>query len=151
MNTLAIFNRMKKLPGGTRLFTLAVCRMAPYFTSISPLIEDLQPGYARISMRKQRKVENHLHTVHAIAMCNMAELVGGLMTEVSVPDGARWIPSAMTVAYRKKALTDLVAVAKGEGIDWQSGGEVVVPVKVMDRQHNIVFTAAITMNIKLKS
>ncbi|MGB4344653.1 MAG: hypothetical protein WBJ03_13690 [Moraxellaceae bacterium] len=36
MNALALFNRMKKLPGGTRLFSLGVCRAAPYFSTISP-------------------------------------------------------------------------------------------------------------------
>jgi len=32
----------------------------------------------------------------------MAELAGGLMTDVSIPKGARWIPAGMTVAYVKK-------------------------------------------------
>ena len=36
------------------------------------------------------------------AMCNMAELAGGLMTDVSIPQGSRWIPSGMTVKYLKK-------------------------------------------------
>lgn len=150
MQALDLFNKLKSLPGGTRLFTLGVCRTAPFFSSISPLVEDLQPGYARVSVRKRRKVENHLKTVHAIAMCNMAELAGGLMTDASVPAGARWIPSGMTVQYRKKAQTDLVAVAKGEGIDWSRNGDVVVPVEVTDTAGELVFTAAITMNIKQK-
>ena len=55
-----------------------------------------------VFMKKRRAVTNHLKTVHAIAMCNMAELAGGLMTEVSLPQGKRWIPSGMTVKYLKR-------------------------------------------------
>lgn len=149
MNALASFNRLKDLPGGTRLFTFAVCRTAPYFSSIRPHITELAPGLARVSVSKRRAVENHLHTVHAIAMCNMAELAGGLMTDVSVPRGARWIPSGMTVQYLKKAKTDLVATADGSGIDWSRGGDITVPVLVHDTEGLLVFRADITMNVKL--
>lgn len=45
---------------------------------------------------------NHIGTVHAIAMCNMAELAGGTMTEVTVPSTHRWIPKGMTVEYLKR-------------------------------------------------
>ncbi len=54
---------------------------------------------------------NHIGTVHAIAMCNMAELAGGTMTEVTVPSTHRGFPKAWTVEYLKKAETDLIAVA----------------------------------------
>jgi acyl-coenzyme A thioesterase PaaI-like protein len=151
MKSLTLFNRLKSLPGGTRLFSIAVCKTAPYFGSISPHVEELKSGYARVSLRKQRKVENHFRTVHAIAMCNMAELAGGLMTDASIADGARWIPVGMTVEYRKKAGSDLVAIARGDDIDWHSNGNIVVPVEISDCEQNIVFTAAITMNLKQKA
>jgi len=150
MNALALFNRFKGLPGGTRLFSLGVAQTAPYFSSIRPHVTELAPGIARVAMRKRRAVENHLKTVHAIAMCNMAELAGGLMTDVSVPAGARWIPSGMTVQYLKKAKTDLVATADGSGITWAAGGDIVVPVLVRDTAGDLVFRADITMNVKLK-
>jgi acyl-coenzyme A thioesterase PaaI-like protein len=148
MQIIDMFNKLKGLPGGTLLFTRAVCLKAPYFSSIHPLIEDVRPSYVRVKLRKRRSVENHLKTVHAIAMCNMAELAGGLMTDVSVPKGSRWIPSGMTVKYLKKAKTDLIAVADGSHIDWSFEGEIIVPVIVTDTSHDIVFSAEITMNVK---
>lgn len=148
MQALQLFEKFKKFPAGRNLFSLAVCRTAPYFSSIHPLIEDLKPNYVRVSIKKRRSVENHLKTVHAIAMCNMAELAGGLMTDASIPRGARWIPAGMTVAYVKKATTDLVAVANGDDVDWTTNGNIVVPVSVTDTQNNVVFTAQITMNLK---
>ncbi len=149
MNALVTFNRMKALPGGTRLFSFGLCKAAPYFSSIRPHVTEVAPNRVCVSMRKRRAVENHLQTVHAIAMCNMAELAGGLMTDVSVPAGARWIPSGMSVHYLKKAKTDLVATADGSQIDWARGGDITVPVQVHDTEGSLVFRADITMNVKL--
>ena len=101
-----------------------------------------------VFMKKRRAVTNHLKTVHAIAMCNMAELAGGLMTEVSLPQGKRWIPSGMTVKYLKKAKTNLTATAYGNELDWNRDGEVEVPVRITDDNNELVFSAAIKMNIK---
>jgi acyl-coenzyme A thioesterase PaaI-like protein len=148
MNVLASFNRLKTLPGGTWLFSRGVCAAAPYFGSIRPHVLELAPGHAKVSIKKRRAVENHLKTVHAIAMCNMAELAGGLMTDVSIPKGARWIPAGMTVQYLKKAKTDLTAVADGSQIGWSQNGDVVVPVSVFDTAGEKVFQAEIRMNIK---
>jgi len=148
MQIIDMFNKLKGLPGGTMLFTRAVRLKAPYFSSIHPVIEEVKPAYVRVKLRKRRSVENHLKTVHAIAMCNMAELAGGLMTDVSVPKGSRWIPSGMTVKYLKKAKTDLIAVADGSHIDWSQEGEIIVPVMVSDTNNDIVFSAEITMNVK---
>lgn len=149
MNTLEMFNKAKALPGGTWLFSRAISFKAPYFASINGHVTELEPNHCKATLKKRRAVENHLQTVHAIAMCNMAELTGGLVTEVSVPKGARWIPSGMTVQYLKKAKTDLTAIASGRGIDWNVNGSVIVPVEVFDDEGNKVFHADITMNIKL--
>ena len=148
MNALALFNRFKVIPGGTWLFSRAVCFAAPYFRSIRPHITEVRPGKVVVHLRKRRAVENHLKTVHAIAMCNMAELAGGMMTDVSVPAGARWIPSGMTVRYIAKAKTDLVGTADGTGIDWSQTGSILVPVSVRDTAGTEVFHAEITMNVK---
>lgn len=148
MKVLNIFNKLKTLPAGKTIFTKLVCFSAPYFSSIKPLVVELQPNYAKVLVKKRRRVTNHLKTVHAIAMCNMAELAGGLMTDVSIPKGARWIPAGMTVEYQKKAKTDLIAHARGDDIDWTQTGRVVVPVEVLDTNQQTVFTAKITMDLK---
>ncbi|PTQ87982.1 hotdog fold domain-containing protein [Agitococcus lubricus] len=150
MNNLQLFRFAQKLPLGTRLFSIALNQIAPYFGSIRAHVEQLEPNYARVSLKNRRSVQNHLQTVHAIAMCNMAELAGGLLTDVSIPRGSRWIPSGMTVRYLKKAKTDLVAEAKTIDIDWSQASDVMVPIEVRDVNKQLVFTAQITMNIKHK-
>ncbi|MGM0564602.1 MAG: hotdog fold domain-containing protein [Pseudomonadota bacterium] len=148
MNILKLYDRLQQYPLGKTLFTKAVCRQAPYFSTIRPLISSLRTNYCEVRIKKRRSVTNHINTVHAIAMCNMAELAGGLMTDVSIPRGARWIPSGMTVQYLKKAKTDLTAIADASGIDFTVTGDVVVPVDVKDTSGDIVFHADITMNVK---
>ena len=88
--------------------------------------------------------------MHASAMCNAAELVAGMMTEVSIPDSCRWIPTEMTVRYLAKAKTDLRVVANGEHIDWNVVGEIKVPVSIYDADGKEVFEAVITMKVSPK-
>jgi hypothetical protein len=70
------------------------------------------------------------------------------MTEVSLPQGKRWIPSGMTVKYLKKAKSNLIAIADGNELDWDREGEVIVPVGITDDNNELVFSAEIKMNIK---
>jgi len=146
---LKTYQRLSGLPFGRQIFTFIVCRVAPYFSSIKPQIRELKPGYAEVTIKKRRKVTNHINTVHAIAMCNMAELAGGMMTDVSVPVKSRWLPVGMTVEYLKKATTDLTAVATGEDVEWDTEGDKKVPVEITDTAGNLVFRAEITMNVRL--
>ncbi len=133
---------------GADKFTNLVCQQAPYFSTINPELVNLKPNYAEARVPFRKEITNHLGTVHAIAMCNVAELVAGLMTDVSVPDGSRWIPQGMSVQYLAKAKTSLRAVADGSDIDWDGAGEKVVPVTLFDENDQVVFTARIAMNIK---
>ncbi len=132
---------------GSAQFSKMVCQMAPYFGTIEPEVVGLRPGRAEAKVGFRRDITNHIGTIHAIALCNAAELVAGLMTQVSIPDGMRWIPSGMTVEYLAKAKTDVTAVADGSAVDWQSEGDKIVPVEITDSEGQTVFTARITMNL----
>lgn len=133
---------------GSAQFSKMVCQMAPYFGTIEPEVVGPRPGRAEAKVGFRRDITNHIGTIHAIALCNAAELVAGLMTQVSIPDGMRWIPSGMTVEYLAKAKTDVTAVADGSAVDWQSEGDKIVPVEITDSEGQTVFTARITMNLK---
>lgn len=133
---------------GPEAFSKMTCQMAPYFSTINPLLTDLRAGFASVQVPFCREITNHLGTVHAIALCNAAELAAGMMTNVSIPDDARWIPKAMQVNYLAKAKSDVIAVADGSQIDWNSAGDVDVPVTITDTTGQEVFTARITMNIR---
>ena len=110
-NVLELYRRITRWPCGEWLFARAVCWRAPYFASISPRITRLEPGRCEGLLRHRRKVTNHIGTVHAIALCNLAELTGGLLTNVSIPPSMRWIPKGMQVEYLKKAVGTMRATA----------------------------------------
>jgi len=133
---------------GPEQFTAAICQIAPYFGTIQPSVVALRPGYAEATVPLRKEITNHIGTVHAIALCNAAELVAGTMTDASIPAGYRWIPKGMSVEYLAKAKTDVRAVADGSGIDWTQAGDQVVPVDVFDTDGKKVFAARITMNVK---
>jgi len=141
---LSMFNSV-----GSQAFSQMACQVAPYFSTINPLVTELRAGSAQVQVPFRREITNHLGTVHAIALCNAAELAAGMMTDVSIPAGARWIPKGMTVEYLAKAKTDVTAGANGDGLDWQTEGDKIVPVDVHDAEGKKVFTARITMNVKL--
>ena len=145
--TLALYERMRRWPAGGWLFTRAICFKAPYFASIRPRITVLEPGRCEATLRHRRAVTNHLGTVHAIALCNLAELAGGMMTEASLPDGMRWIPKGMTVEYRKKAVGTMHALATPAipVVAATEGYELPVVIDVTDPGGDIVFRATIVM------
>lgn len=146
-----LFNRLSALPGGSAIFTRVVCLKAPYFGSIRPRIVALRPGFCEVQIKDRRAVHNHLGTVHAIAMCNMAELAGGMATEVTVPSDARWIPVGMNVEYLRKARGDLRAVGTLDPIPpHDQGVEVIATVEILDAADEAVMRAAITMKVSPK-
>lgn len=141
----ALYDLYRKL--GNDRYGEAIGQLAPYFATIDPQFVRLEPGYCEIVLRNTRSVHNHIGSIHAIAICNGAELVAGLMTDVSIPENRRWIPVAMKVEYLAKAVTDLHIMADGKAIDWSVLGRISVPVEAVDTANKKVFTAEISMQI----
>ena len=142
---LDAWKRFEGLPFGKALFSRVVCWKAPYFASISPRFQELRPGFARVSMKKRRRVTNHIGTVHAIAMCNLAEIAAGTLTEVSIPGTMRWLPKGMQVEYLRRAETDVEAIATLPTVEVGAAREVPAHVEVKDRAGELVCRATITM------
>ena len=150
-SVLGLWGRLSAWPGGHWLFSRLICLKAPYFASVRPTFVALRPGYCEVTIRKRRAVQNHIGTVHAIAMCNMAELAAGIMTEASVPASHRWIPKGMSVDYLKKAGTDLTAIAELTALPaFGHAAELLVPVNVMESSGVVVCSAVIRMWVSPK-
>ncbi|MBN8792657.1 MAG: DUF4442 domain-containing protein [Stenotrophomonas nitritireducens] len=144
---LSLYRRLSRWPCGRWLFTRAVCIKAPYFASISPRITLLEAGRCEGTLADRRKVRNHIGTVHAIALCNLAELTAGLMVDASLPADMRWIPKGMDVRYQAKARGTLKAVAVPELpiASATAGYELPVRVGIHDATGTEVFVARIAM------
>jgi acyl-coenzyme A thioesterase PaaI-like protein len=132
---------------GRWLFARMVCRRAPYFGTIRPRFIELRTSLCKVAMRPRRAVENHLGSIHALALGNLCELAAGMVTEVTTPPGTRWIPRGMTIEYLRKAESEVCATARLDKSDWGAPGSVAVPVSVADKNGNEVVRAVITMHI----
>jgi len=150
---MSVWKKCASLPAGKWIFSRILAWKAPYFSSISAQFIELKPGYCELKVSKKRKVLNHIGTVHAIAMCNMAELAGGTMIDVTIPAKThRWIPKSMHVDYLSKAETNLRAVAELNPIpEFNDAEELPVVVNILNESDEIVVKAVITMWISKKS
>jgi acyl-coenzyme A thioesterase PaaI-like protein len=146
-SVLSLYRRITRWPAGRWLFSRLVCLKAPYFATIAPRFVALEPGRCEVRVRDRRRVHNHIGTVHAIALCNLAELAAGVMTDATIPADMRWIPKGMTVEYPKKAVgtmhgvatPEIAAPVPGGGHEWPVG------VDVMDDAGETVFRARVLM------
>jgi acyl-coenzyme A thioesterase PaaI-like protein len=146
-STYAAWQRLSGRPGGSRLFSIAAMARVPYFASVLPHVVRMEPGLAQVQVPKWFFVYNHLHTVHAIASCNAAEVAMGMLMEATVLRTHRWIPKGMIVQYHGKATTSLRARAELDPPDFAqitAGVDLVVPVSVTDRNGTEVVHADIT-------
>jgi acyl-coenzyme A thioesterase PaaI-like protein len=129
MRLLPLYRQVTRLPQGDRLFSRLFTLKAPYFATVRPLFVELRPNYAALTIRKRRRVHNHLKTVHVIAICNGLEAAMGALAEASIPRDKRWIPKGMEVAYTAKATSDIACIAETDPGQW-SGDDPDVPVRV---------------------
>ncbi|MEY2169682.1 MULTISPECIES: hotdog fold domain-containing protein [unclassified Rhodanobacter] len=145
--SLKLWHRLSRWPAGRWLYGRLICFKAPYFATIAPRFVALAPGRCEIAIRDRRRVHNHIGTVHAIALCNLAELSGGMLTDASIPDSMRWIPRGMTVEYLAKARGTMHAVATPDApaVEAPAGYAWPVRISVCDDAGEEVFRARIDM------
>ncbi len=83
---MGLYNKLTRLPYGNKIFSVMVARMAPYFSTIKPLITELRPNYCECHIKKGKRVHNHIKTVHVIAICNGLEMAMGVMNKRQKPE-----------------------------------------------------------------
>jgi acyl-coenzyme A thioesterase PaaI-like protein len=106
---LSAWNRLRPIPGGVWLFNQLLRIFNPYSGSIRAYVNELQPGYVQTELRDQRRIRNHLNSIHALALANLGELTSGLALLSCLPANVRGIPIKISTDYFKKARGKLLA------------------------------------------
>jgi acyl-coenzyme A thioesterase PaaI-like protein len=140
---LALWERLRRVPGGARMFSWGFAWKAPYFRSVRPRFVQVSPNFAALTLPKRRAVLNHIGTVHAIAVCNGLEAAMGALAEATVPAGKRWLPKGMEVAYLAKSTTALTCSAETDPAAWTASSDVPVRVQATRADGTVVVEGTI--------
>ncbi len=132
------WDRFHRVPGGKRIFSRIVGRVAPYTGTIGAVVQELGAGYSRVTLADRRAVRNHLSCVHAVALANLVELTGNLALGYSLPDDARFIVAGMSLDYLKKARGTITGECHTPPIESSATQEYEVRVTLRDESGGVV-------------
>jgi acyl-coenzyme A thioesterase PaaI-like protein len=136
-----MWRRLAPLPGGKTLFSLLLGWMTPYSGTIGARVEQLAPGFCRAALRDRRRVRNHLASVHAMALANLAELTSGLAVLAGLAPGVQGIVTGFSISYQKKARGRLIAECRVSGLEVSAEREQEAAVTVTDAAGDVVARA----------
>ena len=129
----------KWLPANIRATVISKIfgKVVPYVGTSGLLYEEITPERVVVSIKNQRKVQNHINNVHAAAMALLAETATGFVVGMNLPDDKLPLIKSLKVSYYKRTQGDMRAVATLTPediarIEREPKGEVLVPVIVTD-------------------
>lgn len=145
------WRRCSKAPGGRYLFSWAFWAFIPYTGSIRPEIVQLERGFARIRMRDRRFYRNHLRSLHAIALANLAECASGLSLVPGLPPQSQAILVRLEIEYLKKGRGTVEAIASCPPPTEVSQQDFEVLSQVKNSKGELIATAKAIWKLRRKS
>ena len=144
----SLWRRLSGLPGGKTLFSVLFGKMAPYTGTLGARVEVLEPGFCRVTLRDRRAVRNHLNSIHAMALANLAEAASGLAVVAALPPGVQGIVTGFSITYLKKARGRLVAECRADLGTVTAEREQQAEVTISDAARDVVARATATWRLR---
>ena len=123
------------------MFSWLLGRLTPYTRTIGARVEQLEPGFCRVTLRDRRRVRNHLASVHAIALANLAEVTSGLAVLTGLAPGVQGILTGFSISYERKARGPLSAECRVSVSDVTAEREQEAAVAITDAGGDVVARA----------
>jgi acyl-coenzyme A thioesterase PaaI-like protein len=140
---LRLWRQLHNLPGGQWLFARIYGLLVPYSGTVAPRIRVFEPGHAEVEIPDRRRNRQHLGSVHAIALLNVAEQASGLATLAALPEGIRGIVTQISMQYLKKARGTIRAVSRVVVPTMTGEMEIDVTADCLDRDGTVVAKATV--------
>ena len=135
--------RVDEAPAFMRTFvrSLVLGRAVPFTGTAKLRYEAMSPDKVEIFVANERRVQNHIKGVHAVASMLAAETATGMVMGLNVRDDCLPVVKDVRVQFKKRGQGAMRAVAtltpaQRELIQSTTKGEVTVPVTVTDESGN---------------
>ena len=108
-----VVDSSKWLPANIRAAVVSkiLGKVVPYVGTSGLLYEEITSERVIVSIKNQRKVQNHINNVHAAAMALLAETATGFVVGINLPDDKLPLIKSLKVDYYKRTQGDMRAVA----------------------------------------
>lgn len=136
-----ILKAVQLLPKSTQSFVLtkAFSKIVPYVGTTGVVYEEVSPNKLVVSLENKKAVQNHIGSVHAVAVTLLAETATGFVLAVNLPsDRVLLVKSYEVNFYRpvKKGQIAAIATLSDEQRQYildTPKGEMVIPCVIEDR------------------
>jgi len=110
---LVSLKQLDSLPSEQRnqMLNAVIGQQVPFLQTTDTKIVEMTPEKSVVIIQNQKKVQNHIQTIHAAAMVLLAETATGMVLSMNMPDDKVQVAKAMNIKFIKMAKGDLKAVA----------------------------------------
>lgn len=135
---LQAWNKLSNFPMGKWFFNFCIRFYVPYTGSIYPKVLEISNGYCKVQMHERRCLRNHLKSIHAAALMNLAEAASGISLLSGLPPKMKAIVTEFRIEYIKKARGTLIAECKSEVVPSTEEKKYIVESFVKDSAGDVV-------------
>lgn len=135
---LHYWNRLSKYPMGKWFFSFCIRYFVPYTGSVRPQVLEMSRGYCKIQMHDRKCLRNHLNSIHAAALMNIAEASSGIAFMTALPPKMKSIVTEFRIEYKKKARGTLTSECRCEVSPSQEEKKYIVESHVKDTNGDTV-------------